>query len=92
MYELEYTNQFKKDFKKVMKQGLDLSCLHTVLNHLVEEGQVPSSYKPHILSGKLAGIWECHIKPDWLLLYEIAETIKVVRLDRTGSHSELFKK
>lgn len=92
MYELEYTGQFKKDFKRICKQGLDLQSLQTVLNYLVEEGQVPNSFKPHVLSGKLSGIWECHIKPDWLLLYEPAETIKIVRLIRTGSHSELFKK
>ena len=92
MYELEYSGQFKKDLKKVIKRGLDIKEMRTVLNYLEKDGQVPESYRPHILSGKFSGIWDCHIAPDWLLMYDITTTIQLVRLVRTGTHSDLFKK
>ena len=66
--------------------------MRTVLNSLASDGQVPESYKPHALSGKFKGIWECHINPDWLLMYDISNTINLIRLVRTGTHSDLFKK
>lgn len=73
------------------KRGVNLNDLRKVLDYLIIEGQVPISYKPHILSGKYKGVWECHINPDWLLVYDINNSIKLVRLVRTGSHSDLFK-
>ncbi|MCQ2213392.1 MAG: type II toxin-antitoxin system YafQ family toxin [Bacteroidaceae bacterium] len=92
MYELEYSGQFKKDLKLMTKRGLNIEDMRTALNYLAHDGQVPESYRPHILQGKFAGIWECHINPDWLLMYDIADTIQLVRLVRTGTHSDLFKK
>lgn len=92
MYELQYSGQFKKDLKLMVKRGANVEDIRTVLQMLESQGQVEDSYKPHILSGKYEGIWECHIKPDWLLLYDITDTIKLVRLVRTGTHSDLFKR
>ena len=92
MYALEYSGQFKKDLKRVAKQGLDINLLRTVILQLETSGQADASHKPHKLVGKWQGFWECHITPDWLLVYDIADTIRMVRLVRTGSHSELFKK
>ncbi len=92
MYELEYSAQFKKDLKLMVKRGLDIDQMRIVLNYLASDGQVPASYLPHILKGKYAGIWECHISPDWLLMYDITKSVQLVRLVRTGSHSDLFKK
>ena len=91
MYDLEYSGQFKKDLKLMNKRGVNLNDLRKVLDYLIIEGQVPMSFKPHILSGKYKGVWECHINPDWLLVYDINNSIKLVRLVRTGSHSDLFK-
>lgn len=91
MYDLEYSCQFKKDLKLMNKRGVNLNDLRKVLDYLIIEGQVPISFKPHILSGKYKGVWECHINPDWLLVYDINNSIKLVRLVRTGSHSDLFK-
>lgn len=67
MYDLEYSGQFKKDLKLMNKRGVNLNDFRKVLDYLIIEGQVPISYKPHILSGKYKGVWECHINPDWLL-------------------------
>ncbi|MBQ0074027.1 MAG: type II toxin-antitoxin system YafQ family toxin [Prevotella sp.] len=92
MYSLEYSGQFKRDLKLMAKRGLNIEEMRTVLNFLANEGQVPASYLPHVLKGKYAGIWECHINPDWLLMYDITDSIKLVRLVRTGTHSDLFKK
>lgn len=91
MHDLEYSGQFKKDLKLMNKRGVNLNDLRKVLDYLIIEGQVPISFKPHILSGKYKGVWECHINPDWLLVYDINNSIKLVRLVRTGSHSDLFK-
>lgn len=91
MWDLEYSGQFKKDLRKMVKRGAKQELLVAVLNYLVNEGQVPETYRPHILSGKWDGVWECHISPDWLLLYDIQDTINLIRLIRTGSHSDIFK-
>lgn len=92
MFALEYSGQFKKDLKRMVKRGLDITSIRDVISILENEGQVPAEYKPHILKGDWNGIWECHIQPDWLLLYDISDSIKLIRLVRTGSHSDLFKK
>ena len=92
MYELEYSGQFKRDLKLVVKRGFDVEKMRTILNFLARDGQVPDSYSPHVLKGKYVGVWECHIEPDWLLMYDKADTIHLVRIVRTGTHSDLFKK
>ena len=92
MFSLEYSGQFKKDLKRMVKRGADITDIRHVISILENDGQVPMEYRPHILKGDWDGIWECHIQPDWLLLYDISDSIKLIRLVRTGTHSDLFKK
>ncbi len=68
MYNLELTNKFKKDIKLAKKRNLNMELLDIVVTNLVEEGKLEAKYKPHILKGNYIGLWECHIKPDWLLI------------------------
>ena len=90
MYELEYTNSFKKDYKRIQKRGYDIELLTTLFEQLAMYGNVETAYKPHKLLGKYAGYWECHIKPDWLLIWEVNEQEQCVFLHYTGTHSDLF--
>lgn len=93
MYELKPTGQFKKDLKLCQKRGYDIRNIAEVLEFLKNDGQVPEKYLPHKLVGrKYKGFWECHVEPDWLLVYDIQETICLVALVRTGTHSDLLKK
>ena len=90
MYQLEQTGQFKKDIKLAKKRGLNMRLLDEVVTNLVENGIVPQKNKPHKLTGKYKGFWECHIQPDWLLVWEQDDSIRLVTLTRTGTHSDLF--
>ena len=90
MYQLLYTNRFKKDVKRAVKRGYDLSLLEKVINLLQETGNLSSEYKHHILSGSYAGKHECHIKPDWLLIWEQNDNTLTLLLLSTGTHSDLF--
>ncbi|KFC24049.1 type II toxin-antitoxin system YafQ family toxin [Chryseobacterium sp. FH1] len=90
MYRLEQSNQFKKDIKLAKKLGLNMKLLDEVVTLLVMEEKLPSKYKPHKLSGNYEGYWECHLKPDWLLVWDQEEEIKLITLVRTGTHSDLF--
>ena len=93
MYELKPTGQFKKDLKLCKKRGYDLQNIVIALEYLRNDGQVPPEYLPHKLEGKgYKGFWECHIEPNWLLVYDIQDTVCLVALVRTGTHSDLFKK
>lgn len=91
-YEVKFTNQFKKDFKLAKKQNKDLNKLFDVVNILAEGGILEAKYRDNDLSGKYKGTRECHIEPDWLLVYEIQNDVLVLILYRLGTHSELFKK
>ena len=91
-YEVKFTNQFKKDFKLAKKQNKDLNKLFDVVNILAEGGILGAKYRDYDLSGKYKGTRECHIEPDWLLVYEIQNDVLVLILYRLGTHSELFKK
>lgn len=73
------------------RRGADMEQISTVLEFLERSGQVPQKYLPHVLSGNYKGVWECHIQPDWLLLYEKSDKIRLIRLIRTGTHSDVFK-
>ena len=86
---LIYTTQFKKDFKKISKQGKDLSKLELVINLLLTNNILEPKYKDHSLSGNWKKHRDCHIEPDWLLIYRIISDSLI--LERTGSHSDLFK-
>jgi len=90
-YEIEYTGKIKKDIKLAQKRGLNLELFKEVVLLLEESGKLPAKYKAHVLTGNFKGYWECHIQPDWLLIWKKEEEIKLVSLTRTGSHSDLFK-
>lgn len=90
-YEIEYTGKIKKDIKIAQKRGLNLELFKEVIILLEKNGKLPSKYKAHILKGNFKGYWECHIQPDWLLIWKQDEEIKLVSLTRTGTHSDLFK-
>ena len=89
-YEVKYTNQFKKDLKLARKQGKDDTKLFDVVEILARGGELAPRYRDHALTGNYRGCRECHIEPDWLLIYEIFNEVLVLVLNRTGSHSELF--
>lgn len=91
-YEVKFTNQFKKDLKQAKKQNRDMDKLFEVVNILVDGGTLDAKYRDHGLSGNYKGTRECHIEPDWLLVYEIRNDVLVLMLYRLGTHSELFEK
>ncbi len=90
-YEVKFTNQFKKDLKLAKKQNKDLDKLFEVVNILADGGTLDARYRDHDLSGDYKGTRECHVEPDWLLVYEIRDEVLVLMLYRLGTHSELFK-
>lgn len=90
MFRIEYSREFRKSLKRCQKRGLDLELIRTVITILAKEGELPSEYKPHKLSGKYAGVWECHIKPDWLLLWKQDNENLILLFLNTGTHSDLF--
>ena len=84
-----YTTQFKRDVKLMVKRGCDPDDLKKVVEMLLNEIKLPHAYREHNLSGNYKHRRECHIKPDWLLIYKVADTEVV--FERTGSHSDLFR-
>ncbi len=91
MYEIKFTNQFKKDIKLAKKQGKNIDKLFAVVEKLANGEILEIKYRDHELIGNYKGCRECHIEPDWLLVYEIINNKLVLMLYRVGSHSELFK-
>ena len=91
MIKVNFTNQFKKDFKKVKKRGYDIKLLEEIIIILLNQKTLPKKYKDHQLSGNYSKFRECHIKPDWLLIYHIDDNTSTITLTRTGTHSDLFK-
>lgn len=92
MLTIEYHSTFKKDFKRMLNRGADGMELEAVLKLLVSEQQLPSVYRDHALSGNYQGFRECHIHPDWLLIYRIEQNRMTLVAVRTGTHSDLFSK
>lgn len=90
MLKIRYQTAFKKDYKNIVKRGYDVRLLETVIGLLAEQKSLPEKYRDHSLLGNYAGCRECHITPDWLLIYEINEKELILYLTRTGSHSDLF--
>ena len=89
-YNVVLSTKFKKDYKRCQKSGLNMTELAQVV-HFLECGEtLPAKYKDHALKGDLVGTRECHIHPDWLLIYEINEGDLILTLVRTGSHAQLF--
>ena len=87
---LHYTTQFKKDYKRIKKQNKDLSKLGVVIEKLVSGQFLEPQYRDHQLTGNWKDHRDCHIEPDWILIYRV--TLNDLYLERTGSHSDLFKK
>ncbi|TRX37984.1 type II toxin-antitoxin system YafQ family toxin [Flavobacterium sp. ZT3R18] len=90
MYELIYASKFKKDVKLCQKRNYDFSEFKKIISELESTGEASAKYRPHTLSGDYAGCWECHIKPDWLLIWYYVDG-NTIYLARTGTHSDLFK-
>lgn len=90
MMELRFTAKFKKDYKRIKRQGKDLAKLESVLEALVCGEALPEAMRDHSLGGTYHGHRECHIEPDWLPIYRIDEGGLVLIATRTGSHSELL--
>lgn len=90
MFTPKYTNAFKKDFRRIVKRGYDIDKLNKVIGSLLKRASVSTKYKPHPLKGSYTGYMECHILPDWILIWKIDHTAKTVYFVRTGTHSDLF--
>lgn len=91
IYDIQRTSQFKKDFKLAKKRGCDMKQLADVITMLASGEKLPPKYYDHSLSGKYSDYRECHVEPDWLLIYRIYEEQLILTLFRTGTHSDLFK-
>ena len=91
-YDIQFTSQFKKDLKLAKKQNKDLDKLFNVVEILASGKALEAKYKDHELSGNFKGTRECHVEPDWLLVYSIQNDLLILLLYRIASHSELFKK
>lgn len=89
-YELVTTTAFKKDYKKLLKRHCDMTALDAVVEQLLEGETLPEKNKDHALTGNWKGFRECHIEPDWLLIYRIYDNTLVLSLVRTGTHSDLL--
>jgi len=90
-YQIRRTSQFKKDYKRSIKRGLDIGKLDAAIEILAKNGSLPPEYNDHPLVGDMKGLRECHIEPDWLLVYGIDHGILVLVLTSTGTHSDLFE-
>lgn len=90
MLKVKMTSQFKKDWKRIVKRGYNSKKFEIVLEQLMFEKTLDEKYKDHKLSGNYEGCHECHIEPDWLLIYYIESNILTLTLSRTGTHSDLF--
>ena len=90
MLEIVMSNRFKKDLKLASKRGYNLDLLDEVVEKLANQQKLEERYRDHDLSGKYAGFRECHIQPDWLLVYRIDGDAVLLFLSRTGTHSDLF--
>lgn len=89
-YEIVPSNQFKKDLKLAQKRGYDINLLKKVIAELADGKTLEAKYRDHLLTGDYGGYRECHIQPDWLLVYQIAGEQLILFLARTGTHSDLF--
>ena len=90
MLTIKYETNFKKDYKRIVKRGYDISLLEDVIGQLANKIPLSKKCKDHGLSGNYVGYRECHITPDWLLIYQIDDNELILYLTRTGSHSDLF--
>jgi mRNA interferase YafQ len=90
MRRIHYSSKFKKDLKRAKRRGSDMTLLRTIIGQLANDQALDPKYRDHNLIGNYAGTRECHLSPDWLLIYRYESTDKLI-LIRTGTHSDLFK-
>ena len=90
MYSIDYSKRFKKDMKRCQKRGLNLQLILDAIALLRTTGMLPAQYRPHKLSGDKNRQWECHIEPDWLMIWEQNDTELTLLFLQTGTHSDLF--
>ena len=90
MLTIKYETTFKRDFKRIVKRGYSIPLMENVIEMLANEIPLPPKYKDHPLSGAYSDCRECHITPDWLLIYRINKNELILALTRTGTHSDLF--
>ena len=81
--------QFRNDLKQLKRRGKEFEDLRATVELIAEHGGLPAGYRPHQLRGEWKGLWECHIEPDWLLIYQVTDAEVV--LIRTGTHADLFE-
>lgn len=86
------TAQFKRDLKKARKQGKEMAAMDKAVSLLQNREPLPPKFKDHALTGDWKGYRECHVSPDWLLVYLVEDDVLVLTLTRTGSHAEIFRK
>ena len=91
MLEIVLSNRFKRDLKRVVRRGRDAALLENVVNALAERRPLAESNRDHALTGDWMGYRECHIQPDWLLIYKVHENDLILLLMRTGTHADLFE-
>ena len=91
MLDVYFSVKFKRDYKRIQKQGKDVDRLLSVVDTLAAQKPLERKYKDHPMTGDFIGHRECHIEPDWLLIYKVEEDALLLTLTRTGSHSELFR-
>lgn len=89
-YDIRTTTKFQKDLKKIKKRGYDISLLTDIIKKLSAGESLPPKNMDHMLIGNYIGCRECHVTPDWLLIYKIVENQLILYLTRTGTHSDLF--
>lgn len=90
MYQVKFTNKFKKSYKLMKKRGYDMKLLESIIDTLRQGKKLEAKHHNHALTGDFRGYHECHIKPDWLLVYLIENDILTLTMINTGSHSDLF--
>ncbi len=89
-YSIEYTHEFLRGAKRCRKRGFNMQLLEDVVSLLEESGTLPRKYRPHKLSGKYANYWECHIQPDWLLVWRQNDNLLTLLFTNTGTHADIF--
>lgn len=89
-YNIRPTTRFQKDLKRVQRRGYDMKLLSNLIHMLADGQPLPPKNRDHPLTGDYAGLRECHVAPDWLLIYELSDDDLILYLTRTGTHSDLF--
>ena len=91
IYKIKFTSAYKRSYRRLKKRGLNISLLDAVIEELRQGRLLHKKYKDHILKGNFAGFHECHIKPNWLLIYLIEDDVVTLTLVNTGTHTDILK-